>query len=639
MERAAFLTAWREHKIKGVIMGLGAPAGNAATRIEAYVTKSGIYASGVVPEIEDLYQRQGRELDRKKRESLLHQIQQIVYDRAMYVPIYELAFLWGVGPRVEEACVDHIKGFAYSASALRQRQDAPRLRMRPRRHLDERLLRVLQEPVEPVADVQLAPVHVDGTGDRRLVERGHAFQHLVEVEHRVPPDVCSSDRRDTAPRAPDGQCPSARPAPSRHHVFLRRLVAPVSARYSRRDPIAHARRHLHGCSARWLSLVASELRVGVGVSALGARLYEIVREYAAIGAHHRTGTAEDARTLDWFENRLRRLGATTERQPWSFDRYDAEWSVTVDGVDVDALPLFYEGTGDIESTTPLTVSVSAVPAGRFPAWVAIVESARAAGARMAVVATQSPSGCLVAPNRSPGRPGSGLPALLVAGSLAERLRTASVRARLAARVVGGQTSNVIGRLGTGPDRDRILLTTPLSGWFRCAGERGTGIAVMLAVAERLAAEGVPMLVNGNSGHELVDLGAHHFAETKPSARSIFHFGASVAAGERDGDHLRLTDGVTIRASAPGAGAALGAAFAPIGKTPILVDSAARTHPESWVGEGRVWCTLDRPLISMAGGFPLFHTPEDVPEHATTPGLLERVYHAAVAAARTIAGST
>src|SRR5712691_2034639 len=115
MERAAFLTAWREHKIKGVIMGLGAPAGNAATRIEVYVTKSGIYASGVVPEIEDLFQRQARELDRKKREAMLHQIQQIMHDRVLHVPIYELAFLWGIGPRVEEACVDHIKGFAYSA--------------------------------------------------------------------------------------------------------------------------------------------------------------------------------------------------------------------------------------------------------------------------------------------------------------------------------------------------------------------------------------------------------------------------------------------------------------------------------------------------------------------------------------------
>ena len=115
MERATFLTAWREHKIKGVIMGLGAPAGNAATRIEAYVSKGGIYSSGVVPEIEDLFQRQGRELDRKKREVLLHQIQQIMHDRVLHVPIYELAFPWGIGPRVDEACVDHIKGFSYSA--------------------------------------------------------------------------------------------------------------------------------------------------------------------------------------------------------------------------------------------------------------------------------------------------------------------------------------------------------------------------------------------------------------------------------------------------------------------------------------------------------------------------------------------
>jgi peptide/nickel transport system substrate-binding protein len=115
MERAAFLSAWRDKKVKGVIMGLGAPAGNAATRIEVYVTKGGIYSSGVVPEIEDLFQRQARELDRKKREAMLHQIQQIMHDRVLHVPIYELAFLWGVGPRVEEAAVDHIKGFSYSA--------------------------------------------------------------------------------------------------------------------------------------------------------------------------------------------------------------------------------------------------------------------------------------------------------------------------------------------------------------------------------------------------------------------------------------------------------------------------------------------------------------------------------------------
>ena len=375
------------------------------------------------------------------------------------------------------------------------------------------------------------------------------------------------------------------------------------------------------------------------MSGLGAHLYEIVRAYAGIGAHHRTGTAEDARTLDWFEARVRALGATTERQPWAFDRYDAEWSVTLDGAEVGALPLFYEATGEIESTTPLVRAVSAVPAGAFSAWATIVGEARSAGARIALLATQSPSGRLLVPNRSPAQSGSGLAALLVAGECADRLRTASVRARLSARIVPGRTSNIIGRLGAGADRDRLLLTTPLSGWFRCAGERGTGIAVMLAVAERLAADGVPLLINGNSGHELVDVGAHRFAETKPAARAIFHFGASVAAGERDGDDLRLTDGLRIRAWAPGADARLADAVAPLGKIPVMIDDASHARPDSWVGEARAWCTLDRPLISMAGGFPLFHTPEDVPERATSPALLERVYPVALAMARILARSS
>jgi peptide/nickel transport system substrate-binding protein len=114
MERAAFLTAWRERKLKGVIVGITGAAGNAATRLEAYVSRNGIYSAGVLPEVEDLFQRQAREMDRKKRETLLHQIQAILQERVMYVPIYELAFLWGVGPRVEEPGVNLIPGFAYS---------------------------------------------------------------------------------------------------------------------------------------------------------------------------------------------------------------------------------------------------------------------------------------------------------------------------------------------------------------------------------------------------------------------------------------------------------------------------------------------------------------------------------------------
>ena len=115
MERAAFLTAWREKKLHGRDHGAQGAGGNAATRIEGVATKSGIYAYGVLPEIEDLYQRQARELDRKKREEMLHQIQQTLHDKVVFAPVCENAFIRGVGPRAEEAALTLIPAFPYTA--------------------------------------------------------------------------------------------------------------------------------------------------------------------------------------------------------------------------------------------------------------------------------------------------------------------------------------------------------------------------------------------------------------------------------------------------------------------------------------------------------------------------------------------
>src|SRR4029450_5015806 len=81
----------------------------------AYVTRGGIYAYGVIPEVDDLFQRQARELDRTKREALLHQIQRILHDRVIHAPLYELGPLAGVSQRVVEAGVGLIPGFPYSA--------------------------------------------------------------------------------------------------------------------------------------------------------------------------------------------------------------------------------------------------------------------------------------------------------------------------------------------------------------------------------------------------------------------------------------------------------------------------------------------------------------------------------------------
>ena len=115
MERAAYFSAWREKKLHGAIHVITAAFGNAATRLEPYVTKNGVYAYGSLPEIDDLYARQARELDVKKREAMVHQIQQIIHDRVMAIPLFEQAFIWGVSSRVAEAGDGRIPGFGYSA--------------------------------------------------------------------------------------------------------------------------------------------------------------------------------------------------------------------------------------------------------------------------------------------------------------------------------------------------------------------------------------------------------------------------------------------------------------------------------------------------------------------------------------------
>src|SRR5436189_178633 len=115
MERAAFVTAWREKKLRGIIMNITSVMGNAATRLEPYATKSGIYTYGSLPEIDDLFARQARELDLKKREALVHRMQSVMTEHVLNVPIYDLAFIWGVGPRVEFSGANAIPGFPYSA--------------------------------------------------------------------------------------------------------------------------------------------------------------------------------------------------------------------------------------------------------------------------------------------------------------------------------------------------------------------------------------------------------------------------------------------------------------------------------------------------------------------------------------------
>ena len=74
------------------------------------------FTLGHSPDPDDaLYKEQAIELNPQKREAILHKMQQLVYERTIYAPIWQLAFINGVGPRVGESGFGLIAGFPYTA--------------------------------------------------------------------------------------------------------------------------------------------------------------------------------------------------------------------------------------------------------------------------------------------------------------------------------------------------------------------------------------------------------------------------------------------------------------------------------------------------------------------------------------------
>ena len=116
IERAGFFAGYTSKKYaRGIIQGASAAFGNSATRLASFVVKGGAYVYGSYPDIDELYPQQADEMDQAKRAAILTKMQQLVYDKSIYAPIWQLGFINAVGPRVGESSFDRIPGFAYTA--------------------------------------------------------------------------------------------------------------------------------------------------------------------------------------------------------------------------------------------------------------------------------------------------------------------------------------------------------------------------------------------------------------------------------------------------------------------------------------------------------------------------------------------
>ncbi len=361
---------------------------------------------------------------------------------------------------------------------------------------------------------------------------------------------------------------------------------------------------------------------------IGAALYQLVSGYSQ-WPHHRTGTSEGRATVDWFEAQLQERGATTSRWSYAYERYDWRASVTADGQPIDALPLYYEGVGELATDAPFVRPVTLPNNFDKSDLEQALAEAKGSDLRLSVFLTFGrfgnlpPRPALIGINVDPDKATSGLPTLLVSGVHLDAMASGTVTAAISATRVPDRAENVVGRFGAGGGAP-LVITTPLTGWFTCAGERGTGIAVTLELARSLAQE-MPVVVLATTGHELENYGIRQQLKAGLgfAPRAVIHIGASLAAGwfppPASAGVLQLFPGRLASANRPLDG------DSPL--TSALKAGAFQPVPR-FFGEAQEWVKhlpQATPLLSFAGSFPLFHTPQDTPVAATSPALLQTVF--------------
>lgn len=377
----------------------------------------------------------------------------------------------------------------------------------------------------------------------------------------------------------------------------------------------------------------------------GAALYADVKAYADLG-EHRTGTPGDAVTTAWMDRALTAAGYKVERQGFDYPVFElTQASMSLGGRVLEGFPYWTPLAAPPRGiSAPLSLSGGAgkialvnLPAGtgaglNSPPPTQIVEAV-GSGAVAVVAVTENALGELAAMNRTPKAEPWRVPVLLVAGREGPALTAAAAAGetaivRLSGLSVLRTVHNVIGRRA-GPGK-QLVVSTPKSGWFHCAGERGSGIAIWLGLARWLAAATDHNLtVVAATGHEFDGYGGHIFAEAeapKPADTKLWlALGANVALYD-----FVLQGGKIVRQAGPPAGRLLACspdliatatkAFAgqPGYGTPADID---RQKPP---GEVAFFQSLGySPLIGMVGPSLLHHTRRDQ-DDVTDAAMLEPV---------------
>ena len=321
-----------------------------------------------------------------------------------------------------------------------------------------------------------------------------------------------------------------------------------------------SRRGLLG-GAGLLGLAAS----GATAAAKGAdepnatALQATLERYVGFGVKASGGPGDEACGA-WLEGELSGVGYACRRQGFEVPYFDVRQATLACGeARASVIPqAIVAPTGPQGLTAPLRLAAGredltgaiALVVLPFKRWSALADpqvapplaDAIARGAAGVVLVTSGPTGEAIAFNVSTHRPAIDRPVAVLAPRDAAPFVAAVAQGKMATLTLDGEGGrgarrkafNLIAHLDRGAAKT-LVVSTPRSGWFGCAAERGSGLAAWLHLARWLARthHGVNVELLATSGHEYEYLGGEHYlaeAAPKPLATKLWvHIGASAAA--------------------------------------------------------------------------------------------------------------
>ncbi len=331
-------------------------------------------------------------------------------------------------------------------------------------------------------------------------------------------------------------------------------------------------------------------------AAVERRIAEIVQAYDSQG-NHRTATAGDIAAAEWLQAEIRAMGATPQLEAFPIDRVDPGPAyLDIGGRRIDGVPVFDAAFSGAEGVK-----------GRLGALGSEAEIALVESDPYVLLEPQREQRSAVAEARKSKHRAAGIltrgsvPGLFLLNAIA--FMTPSGPPTRASRTATRASNVVVRFAGRDASLPPLVVSTPRSGWWQCAGERGGGIACWLETIRAIAAISPEreVLFAAFSGHETGFIGIEDYlARRSDLAKSVelwIHYGANMGVPNQEN---------LFNASEPSVARWAGAALEAKG---LAIDHLAdsKTLPR---GEARAIHRNGARYVSMVCGTDLFHNPGD-----------------------------